>query len=354
MSLFTSTSTVPAFEKHTYVGNSKFYGDRIDHSGAQATPVPTPPDAQNLASRNESQGLFSRLKDCIVQPIEAFKESAAYSFIRNMLGLGKASSELMYQVQVGSAIANFRHLAGLNDITGDNFKKEFPTLTTNSGALRAFTAGLNGLAQQTHSKSLEGTATEFKERPVGGVALSKWGDSNNTDVVDFLDKATPAKMQSMVAELKHVAHDALTRIPVTELLADLATKKPDLGLLVSALVAIDLSGADQGERKEFCANQFKEQLKGIESKQAKSMLKHLEGAFGQRARGLMEFASAHLEDKAALPERLSGLLASLVDGLREKLKVLDGKPSDVSHINGFDQVTRDEKLILRLMGVKES
>ncbi|PKQ83250.1 ADP-ribosyltransferase [Aeromonas sobria] len=120
---------------------------------------------------------------------------------------------------------------------------------------------------------------------------------------------------------------------------------------------------DAGARQRFDGDNMKEAVKRIGASEARQVLQQLEGAFGDRVRGISDLAVelvspfADTVPEAVLTSRLTRMgtvVSTLIDQIKEHLALPLSAHSDASRIDSVDQLTPLELAALAHIGVDES
>lgn len=120
---------------------------------------------------------------------------------------------------------------------------------------------------------------------------------------------------------------------------------------------------DAGARQRFDGDNMKEAVKRLGASEARQVLQQLEGAFGDRVRGISDLAVelvspfADTVPEAVLTSRLTRMgtvVSTLIDQIKEHLALPLSAHSDASQIDSVDQLTPLELAALAHIGVDES
>lgn len=120
---------------------------------------------------------------------------------------------------------------------------------------------------------------------------------------------------------------------------------------------------DAGARQRFDGDNMKEAVKRLGASEARQVLQQLEGAFGDRVRGISDLAVelvspfADTVPEAVLTSRLTRMgtvVSTLIDQIKEHLALPLSAHSDASRIDSVDQLTPLELAALAHIGVDES
>ena len=122
---------------------------------------------------------------------------------------------------------------------------------------------------------------------------------------------------------------------------------------------------DAGARLRFDTGHMQAELDRLGDSEARQVLQQLEGAFGDRARAICEFAVAQVSgfaDSDSSPEgllvsrltRMDNLVGSLTDALKERLQLPGSAHGEPTMIDSASQLTPLELAALAHIGVGES
>ncbi len=122
---------------------------------------------------------------------------------------------------------------------------------------------------------------------------------------------------------------------------------------------------DAGARLRFDTGHMQAELGRLGDSEARQVLQQLEGAFGDRARAICDFAVAQVSgfaDSESSPEavlvsrltRMGNLVGSLTDALKERLQLPGSARGEPTMIDSASQLTPLELAALAHIGVDES
>ncbi|MFM5400647.1 ADP-ribosyltransferase [Aeromonas veronii] len=122
---------------------------------------------------------------------------------------------------------------------------------------------------------------------------------------------------------------------------------------------------DAGARLRFDTGHMQAELGRLGDSEARQVLQQLEGAFGDRARAICDFAVAQVSgfaDSESSPEavlvsrltRMGNLVGSLTDALKERLQLPESARGEPAMIDSASQLTPLELAALAHIGVDES
>ena len=122
---------------------------------------------------------------------------------------------------------------------------------------------------------------------------------------------------------------------------------------------------DAGARQRFDTGHMQAELERLGDSEARQVLQQLEGAFGDRARAICDFAVAQVSgfaDSESSPEavlvsrltRMGNLVGSLTDALKERLQLPGSARGEPTMIDSASQLTPLELAALAHIGVDES
>lgn len=122
---------------------------------------------------------------------------------------------------------------------------------------------------------------------------------------------------------------------------------------------------DAGARLRFDTGHMQAELRRLGDSEARQVLQQLEGAFGDRARAICDFAVAQVSgfaDSESTPEavlvsrltRMGNLVGSLTDALKERLQLPGSARGEPTMIDSASQLTPLELAALAHIGVDES
>ncbi|MGU5546248.1 ADP-ribosyltransferase [Aeromonas veronii] len=122
---------------------------------------------------------------------------------------------------------------------------------------------------------------------------------------------------------------------------------------------------DAGARLRFDTGHMQAELRRLGDSEARQVLQQLEGAFGDRARAICDFAVAQVSgfaDSESSPEavlvsrltRMGNLVGSLTDALKERLQLPGSARGEPTMIDSASQLTPLELAALAHIGVDES
>ncbi|MFQ1752685.1 ADP-ribosyltransferase [Aeromonas veronii] len=122
---------------------------------------------------------------------------------------------------------------------------------------------------------------------------------------------------------------------------------------------------DAGARLRFDTGHMQAELGRLGDSEARQVLQQLEGAFGDRARAICDFAVAQVSgfaDSESSPEavlvsrltRMGNLVGSLTDALKERLQLPESARGEPTMIDSASQLTPLELAALAHIGVDES
>ncbi|EKB10712.1 ADP-ribosyltransferase toxin AexT [Aeromonas veronii AER39] len=122
---------------------------------------------------------------------------------------------------------------------------------------------------------------------------------------------------------------------------------------------------DAGARLRFDTGHMQAELGRLGDSEARQVLQQLEGAFGDRARAICDFAVAQVSgfaDSESSPEavlvsrltRMGNLVGSLTDALKERLQLPGSARGELTMIDSASQLTPLELAALAHIGVDES
>ncbi|MGL5090853.1 MAG: ADP-ribosyltransferase [Aeromonas sobria] len=159
-------------------------------------------------------------------------------------------------------------------------------------------------------------------------------------------------------------------------LDSLASARPNQRLVLGGLMQFASQGDDHtagkpedrldaGARQRFDGDNMKEAVKRLGASEARQVLQQLEGAFGDRVKGICglavelvsPFADSETGPEAVLTSqltRMGTMVGTLIDQIKEHLALPLSAHSDASRIDSVDQLTPLELAALAHIGVDES